>query len=135
MFYTFTTSLSVARIRIESESEGTCSVAEGAKNDCIDGSSKDWLGIIIVFIGIVLIGIGNACILSLGIPYIDDNSQKNGSPLSLSLGFAARISGPAIGYGIGYFSLKVFVNPSEVPEGTYNQLYFLSFYRIKKSII
>ena len=122
MYYTFTPSLSIERFRIENKSEGTCSVAEEPKIDCTDGSPKDWLGIIIVFAGIVLIGIGNACILSLGIPYIDDNSQKNGSPLSLSLGFAARISGPAIGYVIGYFSLKVFVNPGEVPEGTYNQI-------------
>ena len=72
----------------------------------------------IVFFGILLIGIGNSCIISLGYPYLDDNTKKSSSPMSLSLGWAARIAGPAIGYVIGYFSLKVFVNPGKAPAGT-----------------
>ena len=39
--------------------------------------------------------------------------------MALSLGFAARVAGPAIGYMIGYICLKEFVNPGEEPEGLY----------------
>ena len=73
-----------------------------------------------MFIGILLIGIGNAAVISLGTPYLDDNTGKKSSPMALSLGFAARVAGPAIGYMIGYICLKEFVNPGEEPEGLYS---------------
>lgn len=64
-----------------------------------------------------MIGIGNAAIISLGTPYIDDNTGKGSSPMALSLGFSARVAGPAIGYIIGFFCLKEFVSPGNQPEG------------------
>ena len=70
-----------------------------------------------MFFGILLIGIGNACIISLGTPYLDDNTSKNKSPMALSFGFAARNAGPAIGYVLGYFCLRDFVDPSSMPAG------------------
>jgi hypothetical protein len=69
-----------------------------------------------------LIGFGNAAILSLGTPYIDDNIGKKSSPMALSLGFSARVAGPAIGYVIGFFCLKDFVSPGNKPEGTCQEL-------------
>ena len=97
----------------------SCQISDQLRESCDKESAKDWLGISIVFIGILLIGIGNAAIISLGTPYLDDNTGKKSSPMALSLGFAARVAGPAIGYIIGYICLKEFVNPGEEPEGIY----------------
>ena len=83
----------------------------------METATKDWLGISTVFVGIIMIGIGNAFIVSLGTPYLDDNTSKKRSPMAISFGFSARVAGPGIGYTIGYFCLKDFVNPGKQPEG------------------
>ena len=101
----------------------SCRISDGIQESCGEESAKDWLGISIVFIGILLIGIGNAAIISLGTPYLDDNTGKKSSPMALSLGFSARVAGPAIGYILGYVCLKQFVNPGEVPEGNLRLIY------------
>ena len=106
----------------EKNAEDMCHISNKLDDECDGQSAKDWLSIVVVFVGIFLIGVGNACIISLGMPYLDDNIKKSNSPYSLSLGWCARMSGPAIGYIIGYFSLKVFVNPGEVPEGKASKL-------------
>ena len=95
----------------------SCKITDNIKDDCNEESVKDWLAISIVFIGILLMGIGNAAIISLGTPYLDDNTGKRNSPMALSLGFSARVAGPAIGYVIGYFCLKSYVSPGNKPEG------------------
>ena len=100
-------------------SANSCEIVDQLEEHCKDESVKDWLGISIVFVGILLTGIGIAAILSLGTPYIDDNTSKRNSPMALSLGFSARVAGPAIGYVIGYFCLKDFVSPGNEPEGTF----------------
>ena len=99
------------------QNAASCRITDHVKADCDKESPKDWLGISIVFIGILLMGIGNAAIISLGTPYLDDNTGKRNSPMALSLGFSARVAGPAIGYAIGYFCLKSYVNPGNKPEG------------------
>ena len=98
----------------------SCQITGRLDESCGEESAKDWIGISIVFAGILLIGIGNAAIISLGTPYLDDNTGKKSSPMALSLGFSARVAGPAIGYILGYICLREFVKPGEEPEGIIN---------------
>lgn len=42
---------------------------------------KDFVGLILVFLGIFLNGIGISFYYSFGLPYVDDNSEKSKSPL------------------------------------------------------
>ena len=100
----------------------SCQITGRLDESCGEESAKDWIGISIVFAGILLIGIGNAAIISLGTPYLDDNTGKKSSPMALSLGFSARVAGPAIGYILGYLCLREFVNPGEEPKGIINLL-------------
>lgn len=112
--FVFTTGFISAQLQSVNVS---CQITDRLEESCGEESAKDWIGISIVFIGILLIGIGNAAIISLGTPYLDDNTGKKSSPMALSLGFSARVAGPAIGYIIGYLCLREFVNPGEEPEG------------------
>ena len=108
----------------------SCQILDRMPESCDEESSKDWLGISIVFVGILLIGIGNSAIISLGTPYLDDNTGKKSSPMALSLGFSARVAGPAIGYIIGYICLKQFVNPGKEPEGKFFKFLFAPSYNL-----
>ena len=48
-------------------------------------SYKDWTSMWVVFFGIFLLGIATSFFYSFGLPYVDDNSEKEDSPLLLSL--------------------------------------------------
>ena len=60
-----------------------------------------------MYLGSLISGLGIAAFFSFGIPYVDDNSEKDSSPLKLSIVLAARMTGPAVGYAIGAVFLKV----------------------------
>ncbi|TRY69950.1 hypothetical protein TCAL_04473 [Tigriopus californicus] len=87
--------------------EGSCD-AEGNRN-------IDLVGLIIVFIGIVLTGIGNCVFWSFGIAYLDDNSGHGNSPIMLSITYTFRLLGPTLGFLLASFCLKTFVNPGVDP--------------------
>ncbi len=92
----------------------------GSNLDCSDpeaeaSSSKDYASMGIIFFGIFLNGIGNSLFFVFGVPYMDDNTKKSNSPFQMSLMVAARVVGPSIGYLLGSYSLKLYVNPSEDP--------------------
>ena len=55
--------------------------------------------------------------MSFGLPYLDDNSEKDKSPANLSFAMASRIMGPAFGYILGSLTLRVFANPGQGHEG------------------
>jgi len=87
---------------------------EGNCNE--DGSRHvDWAGLIFVFIGIGLTGIGNSLFYTFGVVYLDDNSGKGNSPLSLSLTFTFRLVGPTLGYLLGAKCLNTYVYPGLEP--------------------
>ena len=98
-------------------SNQVCSASNSLDNKCDGQSQKDWLSIAIVFIGIFTVGIGSTGIFSFGLPYMDDNSAKSNSPYALSFAMTSRILGPALGYVMGSFTLKVFVKPGRTPTG------------------
>merc|ERR1719193_2562919 len=81
-----------------------------------DGSRQiDWIGLIFMFSGIALTGIGNSLFYSFGIVYLDDNSGKQNSPLVLALTFTFRLIGPTLGYLLGAQCLSTYVYPSVDP--------------------
>ena len=76
----------------------------------------DWAGLIIMFSGILLTGIGNCVFYSFGIAYLDDNTKHENSPFMLSLSYTARLLGPTAGYLLASFCLKTYVYPSQAVE-------------------
>ena len=57
----------------------------GAKveaGECLAGR-RDWAGMVAIFSGFFITGVGTSFFYSFGIPYIDDNVSKNNSPLVL----------------------------------------------------
>ena len=101
------------------DSTGICLASDASDTDCDGQTQKDWLSVAIIFIGIFTVGIGSTGIFSFGLPYLDDNAEKNDSPIALSFAMTSRVFGPALGYILGSFSLKVYVNPGRKPEGKY----------------
>lgn len=71
----------------------------------------------VIFFGIFAVGIGSTAIFSFGLPFVDDNNEKNNSPLALAVASCGRTIGPALGYFIGSSTLKYYVYPREKPEG------------------
>jgi len=84
---------------------------------CGDDGSRviDWFGLVIVFLGIALTGIGNSLFYVFGMVYLDDNSSKRNSPFLLSLTFVFRLIGPTLGFMLGARCLTLYVFPGEDP--------------------
>jgi len=98
------------------ESQGLCGAKlhinslEGACNT--DGSRKvDWIGLIIMFSGVALTGVGGSLYWCFGMVYLDDNMGKANSPFMLSLTFTARLVGPTLGFLLGGACLGTYVYP------------------------
>ena len=75
----------------------------------------DYLGLVIVFVGIVMTGIGNCVFWSFGVAYLDDNSSHANSPIMLSFLYTFRLLGPTLGYFLGSYCLTTYVNPGIDP--------------------
>ena len=54
------------------------------------GGSMDWTGVILIFFGIVLTGIGNCSLWTFGTPYLDDNVSHENSPQMLGISYTFR---------------------------------------------
>ena len=50
---------------------------------CQVAEVRDWQGMVIIFLGFFISGIGSSFFYSFGIPYIDDNIPKRSSPVVL----------------------------------------------------
>lgn len=64
------------------------------------------------------IGIGQTAIATLGIPYIDDNVKSKQSPLYMAITIGVRILGPALGYFLGSFCIRLYVDISKDVDHT-----------------
>ena len=103
-------------------SQSLCGEAASSDTDldCKVAKVRDWPGMVIIFIGFFISGIGTSFFYSFGIPYIDDNVSKRNSPMVLSLVLAGRTLGPALGYVLGTATLKIYVVPGgggDIQEG------------------
>ena len=69
------------------------------------------LGIVMIFWGLVLAGIGNTIFRSLSISYLDDNVSRQFAPITLCLSMVVRFCGPILGLALASSCLKVYVYP------------------------
>ena len=75
--------------------------AQTGEEDCDKHAVRDTQGMVLVFVGFFISGIGSSFFHSFGIPYIDDNINKNQSPAFLGLIYASRTLGPGLGAIVG----------------------------------
>ncbi|XP_069675274.1 solute carrier organic anion transporter family member 74D-like isoform X2 [Periplaneta americana] len=89
----------------------------GEEEDCsAEGLSS--LPPIILFISFFITGIGACMYYTLGLAYLDDNVRKNQSPFLLSVSQCIKMLGPTIGYLLGSYALKMYVDTSSHPTIT-----------------
>ncbi|XP_038048986.1 solute carrier organic anion transporter family member 4A1-like [Patiria miniata] len=60
--------------------------------------------------GMLLVGAGSTATLTLGATYIDDYVRKKEAPIMLAIVFSTTVIGPALGFLIGSFFLKHYVD-------------------------
>ncbi|KAL0126170.1 hypothetical protein PUN28_004945 [Cardiocondyla obscurior] len=77
--------------------------------------SISYLPRLLVFISQFILGIGTTLYYGLGQTYLDDNTKKKNSPMLLSITFALRTVGPAIGFLLGYGCLSLYIDPKLHP--------------------
>jgi len=88
-----------------------CIPGEDDKKHCTANSVYDWYGLLSIFLGFFFVGFGTSFFHSFGIPYIDDNTSKKNSPLTLGIASASRMLGPTLGYILGSACLAIYVDP------------------------
>ncbi|XP_055644235.1 solute carrier organic anion transporter family member 74D isoform X2 [Toxorhynchites rutilus septentrionalis] len=71
--------------------------------------------LILIFLSQFVLGIGNTLYYSLGQTYLDDNTKKTNTPLLLAYASSLRTLGPVIGFALGYFALKIYIDPTKTP--------------------
>lgn len=62
-----------------------------------------------------MLGVGNSLYHSLGKAYLDDNIEKTKTPMVLACVLCLRMVGPLIGFALGYYMLRVFIDPTKTP--------------------
>ncbi|XP_061513237.1 solute carrier organic anion transporter family member 74D [Anopheles gambiae] len=89
---------------------------------CLDTSSpKECLEtisvvpLVLIFMSQFVLGIGNTLYYSLGQTYLDDNTKKTNTPLMLAYASSLRTFGPVVGFALGYFALKIYIDPTKTP--------------------
>ncbi|CAH2049979.1 unnamed protein product, partial [Iphiclides podalirius] len=68
-----------------------------------------------LFICLLVVGVGQTGIATLGIPYVDDNVGSRQSPLYMAITIGIRVIGPALGFLLGALCTRVYVNPLTDP--------------------
>lgn len=71
--------------------------------------------LVIFFVSLLGVGVGQTAVSTLGIPYIDDNVASRESPIYIAITIGVRILGPAAGFILGSFCTRVYVNISVNP--------------------
>lgn len=81
-----------------------------------DNSIPAGIVIVIFFICLLAIGFGSTAITTLGIPFIDDIISKEESPLYLGLTIGLKIFGPALGFLLGSFCIRLDVSKTVLAD-------------------
>ncbi|KAM3958979.1 solute carrier organic anion transporter family member 74D-like [Aphomia sociella] len=68
-----------------------------------------------LFMCLLVVGVGQTGIATLGIPYVDDNVGSRQSPLYMAITIGIRVIGPALGFLLGAVCTSVYVNPLSDP--------------------
>lgn len=70
---------------------------------------------LLLFFGQLVAGVGQSLYYTLGAAYIDDNVKKSKTPALISLSYFLRLLGPAGGYALASFCLKIYISPELSP--------------------
>ncbi|KAH8269635.1 hypothetical protein KR018_010959 [Drosophila ironensis] len=82
---------------------------------CVQEEVGQWVPQVFLFVAQLISGVGQALFYTLGIAYMDDNGTKSKTPAMLSLSTFLRMLGPAIGYSLAAFCLRLYIEPSLEP--------------------
>lgn len=74
--------------------------------------------LVIFFVSLLGVGMGQTAVYTLGIPYIDDNVASRESPLYFAITIGVRILGPALGFILGSLCTLLYVDLSVDPQIT-----------------
>ncbi|XP_032527560.1 solute carrier organic anion transporter family member 74D-like isoform X1 [Danaus plexippus] len=73
-----------------------------------------------LFVCLLVVGVGQTGIATLGIPYVDDNVGSKQSPLYMGITIGIRVIGPALGFLLGALCTRVYVDPLKDPGYEYS---------------
>lgn len=73
---------------------------------------------VILFLAQLISGFGGSLYYTLGVSYMDDNIKKSKTPALISMSYFIRMLGPALGYALASFSLKLYISPTLNPTIT-----------------
>lgn len=80
--------------------------------DCENNKSSFNVGaLLILATAATLNGVGAITFWTIGLPYLDDNSKKESSPIYISFSTVFRMFGVALGYFLSSFFLNYYENP------------------------
>ncbi|KAF7990327.1 hypothetical protein HCN44_000132 [Aphidius gifuensis] len=95
-----------------------CNDKNSIKEICANDDWSDDDGIVprfLIFFSQFVLGIGTTLYFGLGQTYLDDNSKKSNTPMLLGVTFALRTFGPAVGFILAYFCMKIYIVPDLHP--------------------
>ncbi|KAJ2940662.1 hypothetical protein O0L34_g14770 [Tuta absoluta] len=97
-----------------SENQTTCSLTQVHSTE--ERTSMAAVVIPWLFFCLLVVGVGQTGIATLGIPYVDDNVGSKQSPLYIALTIGIRVLGPALGFFMGALCTRVYVDPFSQPD-------------------
>lgn len=92
-----------------------CLGKEGRGKDCQEDDEGNFAPQVLLFMAQLVSGVGGSLYYTLGTSYMDDNIQKSKTPMLISVSYFLRMLGPAIGYGLASFALKLYISPTLTP--------------------
>ncbi|XP_017835385.1 solute carrier organic anion transporter family member 74D [Drosophila busckii] len=102
----FATNLNVS----ESADRSLCNKLE---EDCFETTS--WTPIALLFAAQFISGVGCSLFYTLGVSYMDDNTNKAKTPALLSWSAFLRMLGPALGFSFASLCLRLYISPELSP--------------------
>ncbi|VVC45455.1 Organic anion transporter polypeptide OATP,Kazal domain,Major facilitator superfamily domain [Cinara cedri] len=110
------------------DGNGTSSIAKSTSSSSLEACEENVLSeqqaqskntqivLVIFFVSLLGVGIGQTAVYTLGIPFIDDNVASRESPLYFSITIGVRILGPSFGFLLGSFCTRLYADLSTEPN-------------------
>ncbi|XP_042908068.1 solute carrier organic anion transporter family member 74D [Parasteatoda tepidariorum] len=81
------------------------------ETDELCNKSPRILAVSLLFIGLIMKGLGNTAFYSIGTPFLDDNINKKNTALYLATSMTLQLLGPALGFLLSSFCLQFYEDP------------------------
>ncbi|XP_037776567.1 solute carrier organic anion transporter family member 74D-like isoform X2 [Penaeus monodon] len=114
---------------------GTLAIAENTEELCFfvgeetcggDATAEALLGtVLLLFLSQFFMGIAVTVFYTVGVTFLDHNIDRRTFPLYYGVTLMMRVLGPVLGYLLGSFFLKAWIDPAKAPSLTYRNLEFL----------